>query len=215
MVVGVSNGTAMVSGQPTNAELPIYWTATTGIVRLGTWINGYATDISQSKLVIAGYTNPVLGGEGAFRWTPVTGLKSVRELLLADGIDVAAMGWGMLGANRPTAVSANGRIIVGTSVNPSGKLEAWLAELDVPGDFDADGDSDGNDFLIWQRDLGTTHDLQDLADWKTNLDFLDSLGAPSASAVPEPSASALAGLAALSMLVTRLQYRQRTPPSRQ
>jgi hypothetical protein len=57
-----------------------------------------------------------------------------------------------------------------------------LAMASSPGDFDADGDVDGGDFLIWQRGFGTTYDAADLADWKANFGT-----APSISAVPEPS----------------------------
>jgi hypothetical protein len=54
-----------------------------------------------------------------------------------------------------------------------------------PGDFDMDGDVDGNDFLVWQRD----HAVGTLDDWKANF----GAGAQAAiSAVPEPAASTLA-----------------------
>lgn len=60
------------------------------------------------------------------------------------------------------------------------------------GDFDADGDVDGNDYLLIQRGLGTTTDAGDIADWKANFGA-SATGA--ASGVPEPSAVALAALA--------------------
>lgn len=55
----------------------------------------------------------------------------------------------------------------------------------LPGDFDDDGDVDGDDFLKWQRDLG---DSVNLALWEANY------GAPlaaSVAAVPEPTTAAL------------------------
>jgi len=200
MIVGASKSLVDVGGQLIGAEVPIYWTEASGIVRLGTWTNGYATDISQAKIVIVGYGNPSLGADGAFRWTPATGTRSIRELLLAEGIDVAAQGWD-LATNLPTAVSADGHIIVGTGKNPSGRNEPWLVELSIPGDFDDDGDSDGNDFLFWQRGLGAAHDAADFADWRANIEFAISV-APSSTvaattAVPEPSAGLLAVLIAL------------------
>jgi hypothetical protein len=57
---------------------------------------------------------------------------------------------------------------------------------DVAGDFDSDGDVDGADFLVWQRDLG---DAPNLTLWEGNY------GAPAAqaaaAAVPEPSTASL------------------------
>jgi hypothetical protein len=56
----------------------------------------------------------------------------------------------------------------------------------VVGDFDGDGDVDGADFLVWQRDLG---DAPNLTLWEGNY------GAPAAQAaaatVPEPSTASL------------------------
>jgi hypothetical protein len=56
----------------------------------------------------------------------------------------------------------------------------------IPGDFDGDGDVDGADFLVWQRDLG---DAPNLTPWEGNY------GAPAAqaaaAAVPEPSTASL------------------------
>jgi len=51
----------------------------------------------------------------------------------------------------------------------------------IPGDFDGDGDVDGNDFLAWQRNPA----LGDLADWEANYGAPSSLSAGN-SAVPEP-----------------------------
>ena len=63
-----------------------------------------------------------------------------------------------------------------------------------PGDFDGDGDVDGNDFLVWQRGdspNGTTSG--DLAEWQNH--FGEGVGAMAAvSAVPEPTAYSLAAL---------------------
>jgi len=71
----------------------------------------------------------------------------------------------------------------------------------LEGDFDADNDVDGNDFLVWQRGLGTTHDADDLADWRANfgMSTARTTAAGTTAAVPEPAtwtALILAGLAA-------------------
>src|SRR5690606_15049419 len=59
-----------------------------------------------------------------------------------------------------------------------------LIEVEVtPGDFDADGDVDGSDFLIWQRD--TT--VGDLGDWEANFGTMMAAGQGSLRSVPEPA----------------------------
>lgn len=60
------------------------------------------------------------------------------------------------------------------------QIESLVPEQE--GDFDSDGDVDGNDFLYWQRNPS----VGDLADWET--DFGTPSGASqSAANVPEPS----------------------------
>jgi hypothetical protein len=67
----------------------------------------------------------------------------------------------------------------------------------IPGDFNQDGDVDGLDFLLWQRDNG----VGDLADWENNY------GAPAPIAaitsVPEPATLFLVLLGALGLVATR------------
>jgi hypothetical protein len=90
----------------------------------------------------------------------------------------------------------------------------------VPGDFDADGAVTGDDFLLWQRDLGKTYvkspadanrdevvDAADLAIWKANVG--KSWGDPPAiTAVPEPGGLALAVVAALGLGLNRKRMRR-------
>jgi len=72
----------------------------------------------------------------------------------------------------------------------------------ILGDFDNDADVDGADFLVWQRDLG---DAGNLADWEGNFGTTSPLVA--ISAVPEPSALVLLGLAGVIGLLTRRDTR--------
>ncbi|QEG36835.1 putative lipoprotein [Bythopirellula goksoeyrii] len=70
---------------------------------------------------------------------------------------------------------------------------------DLEGDYDADGDVDGADFLAWQRDPS----LGSLADWHANYGAGSPLIANS-SAVPEPATAVLMLLLAhLAMLARR------------
>ncbi|MCA9235631.1 MAG: hypothetical protein KDA44_09165 [Planctomycetales bacterium] len=60
----------------------------------------------------------------------------------------------------------------------------------TPGDFDSDGDVDGDDFLAWQRGYPATKTPADLADWQAN--FGAASAAAVASATPEPSSLIIA-----------------------
>ncbi len=63
------------------------------------------------------------------------------------------------------------------------------------GDFDADLDVDGSDFLEWQRNFGGTLGASDLADWEANFGTPAPLSGLATSAVPEPSSLVLSCLA--------------------
>jgi hypothetical protein len=59
-----------------------------------------------------------------------------------------------------------------------------ITSASFPGDFDLDGDVDGRDFLVWQRNPG----VGNLADWQSSYGT-QTLSA--IAAVPEPTAIAL------------------------
>lgn len=91
----------------------------------------------------------------------------------------------------------------GTSTGP-GTIDIAIDNLVIdlvtgtPGDFDGDGDVDGADFLLWQRDTS----IGDLADWEDNFGFAPAVAAT--ASVPEPATAItlLMGLA-LVCLITR------------
>ena len=58
--------------------------------------------------------------------------------------------------------------------------------LSTPGDFDLDGDVDGDDFLAWQRDPS----VGSLADWQNNFGTSAS-SLSSVSAIPEPTSAVM------------------------
>ena len=64
------------------------------------------------------------------------------------------------------------------------------------GDFDGDGDVDGNDFLVWQRDPN----VGSLTDWQADYGMSAPLSGASAAPVPEPTSLAL--LSCLLLLAT-------------
>jgi len=62
--------------------------------------------------------------ERAFVWTQSRGMLDLRDELVALGLDLS--GWTLVAA---TGVSADGSVIVGRGINPSGDPEAWRAEV--------------------------------------------------------------------------------------
>lgn len=72
----------------------------------------------------------------------------------------------------------------------------------TPGDFDGDGDVDGDDFLEWQRTDGTPGGL---ADWQAN--YGTGTLASAVSAVPEPSSALLVLASLMALGASRLKSR--------
>ncbi|MBL9163112.1 MAG: hypothetical protein JNL18_10285 [Planctomycetaceae bacterium] len=135
VIVGQSNAFLDPDGRgfPVETTVAIRWTESEGMVPIGDLPGGghgsTATDVSADGSVIVGWGVSAIDSE-AYRWMAATGVRSIRELLLAEGIDTLAMGWTLGQAN---GVSADGRIIVGTGVGPgSTNPQAWLVELPVP-----------------------------------------------------------------------------------
>jgi hypothetical protein len=162
------------------------------------------------------------------------GVVRVAETLLADvGTDpqhailAADKGAQLLGdgtAGKP-ATAAGRRVFFFLSDTGSFDLTAdgfklfdaaiqWASEKPGSADFDADGDVDGADFLLWQRGLGTTGTAQlingdangdtnvnaaDLAVWQAQ--FSGTPASAAVSAVPEPVSVALIVSAATGALV--------------
>ncbi len=88
----------------------------------------------------------------------------------------------------------------------SGGHDLWVDNIAItavvnaiPGDFDGDGDVDGNDFLVWQRTDGTPAGL---AAWQSNYGAPTLLSASSA-AVPEPNSVTLIFLGTILGLISR------------
>ncbi len=97
-------------------------------------------------------------------------------------------------SNPSGEVTADGRIwdIMGYGTNTLFVTAVGVAPT-VDGDFDADDDVDGFDFLVWQRGFtGIPQDITDLADWEMNYGTPAPLvAAATTGAVPEPSSLAL------------------------
>jgi ELWxxDGT repeat protein len=113
----------------------------------------------------------------------------------------------------PKRFAALGETFVGAGFDGHG-YELWTLRregaLPAGGDFDANGQIDGNDFLLWQRELGTTQldadanrngivDGADLAYWRNGFGLPPEMThamASTAAVLPRELDAALADLAA-------------------
>jgi hypothetical protein len=82
-------------------------------------------------------------------------------------------------------VDESGELFV---LSKSDGMVRYIVEAFGEGDFDFDGDVDGRDFLVWQRNPS----VGDLADWQANFAATGSLAG--SLGVPEPSSMMLAML---------------------
>ncbi len=78
-----------------------------------------------------------------------------------------------------------------------------LDSLLLAGDFDADGDVDGRDFLAWQRGAGTLYGAADLAAWQQNHGLSLAAQVASVQAIPEPASLLLVGFFVVSVMIQR------------
>ncbi len=76
-----------------------------------------------------------------------------------------------------------------------------VVAVSLPGDFDFDGDVDGRDFLMWQRNPS----VGNLADWQANYGVPLT---PAVNAVPEPSSIIMASLAAIATQGQQRRFRK-------
>jgi probable HAF family extracellular repeat protein len=88
-----------------------------------------AAGVSADGSVVIGLsgdlTNP---DEAAFIWDAANGMRDLQQVLESQlGLDLT--GWALRGA---TAVSTDGRTIVGWGHNPDGNREAWIATVPEP-----------------------------------------------------------------------------------
>jgi hypothetical protein len=140
--------------------------------------------------------NPLVSRSGNLAPSTAGAIRSVDLVMYANG-------------------SGNGQ--TGSAAQPTGAREFFFNNLlitspGVAGDYDADGDVDGNDFLVWQRNLGSTTNLAadgskngvvdgaDLTVWRGH--FPSSTGL--AAAMPEPSAALLGTLAFCGITLRRM-----------
>jgi probable HAF family extracellular repeat protein len=126
VIVGYSE-----SGGGSSAEA-FRWTASTGMVGLGRLIGddrSGATAVSDTGLVIGvSFSSSNPGVSRDFIWDAAQGIRPLDVALTAEfGIDLA--GWTNLQA---TDITADGTVLVGNGINPSGSLEGWIVVIPEP-----------------------------------------------------------------------------------
>jgi len=106
------------------------WTRTGGMVGLGFLPGGSysgANAVNADGAVVVGYSSDKNGNSTAIKWTAGTGMQSIKDILIANGVNMA--GWTLTEA---TGVSADGTVISGNAETPSNNNgEAWVATIPV------------------------------------------------------------------------------------
>jgi probable HAF family extracellular repeat protein len=128
-----SDGSVAVGfGQSASGGEATRWTEETGMVGLGDVPGGLsysdAYDVSADGSIVVGLARVADNTYTAFIWNAVDGMRDLKSVLTDDyGLDLT--GWELRTA---TAISDDGRVIVGSGLNPDGRLEAWKATIPEP-----------------------------------------------------------------------------------
>lgn len=111
-------------------ERAFRWTAAEGMVELTAPPKTYATiatAVSADGSIVVGQMIGEKGEPQAFVWDATHGMRSVKSVLEAANVDVGK--WRL---DIAMGVSADGRTVVGSGVNPDEMGEGWLAVLPAP-----------------------------------------------------------------------------------
>jgi hypothetical protein len=165
-------------GLATGGDVTAAWTVLAPLSASST--GGTTLNILGDSSIVAGGANPATSTSTVTAFTSLIGITGFRLEVLADGSH---------------SDSGPGRN------NPNGNFVLTEFQVDANtllGDFDADGDVDASDFLVWQRNPT----VGDLADWQSNYGN-ETLAA--ATAIPEPSSFVVAvALATIFLMTFRL-----------
>ena len=112
---------------------PVRWDTLTGdVTPLGLLpgkTKGWANGVSADGAVVVGYCYSVLEPPADYQpfiWDAVHGMRDLEEVLVQAGLGLQISGWHL---GRATAISDDGKVIVGTGLTPGGLRHAWLADL--------------------------------------------------------------------------------------
>jgi fibronectin-binding autotransporter adhesin len=162
-----------------------------------TGLNTYTgnTTVDAGTLSI---TNPYLAdladitvSTGALLDLNFVGTDTISDLILG-GLPRAIGEWG-----GPLSGAAN----ISSLLSGTGRLNvtAFTPPPFTPGDFDQDGDVDGRDFMVWQRNTS----VGNLADWQANYGTGTGPLTAGTTAVPEPTSIVLVAMAGLFVAARR------------
>jgi probable HAF family extracellular repeat protein len=106
------------------------WTESGGMVGLGDLPGGEfysdASDTTADGSIVVGQ-GTTSEGSAPFIWDETNGMRNLADVLTDDyGLGDALAGWDL---NLATAISDDGKVIVGYGFNPDGNGEAWRAVL--------------------------------------------------------------------------------------
>ncbi|GEM_PF-1596271 len=126
--VSADGSTIVGRGWSDNGREGFIWKSNTGMIALGDLPGGEyyseALGVSGDGTLVVGWSHTDNGDE-AFIWDSTNGMRLLSDVLTNDyGLDLT--GWQLL---RATAISSDGRAIVGYGLNPLGQVEAWLATI--------------------------------------------------------------------------------------
>ena len=134
------DGTTIVgiAGEIGPNEQGFRWNSATNMVGLGDLPGG---DLASIAWGVSADGNIVVGagntgnpqdpfGREAFIWDPINGMRNLQQVLENDfGLADQLTGWSLVQASD---VSDDGRVIIGTGINPQGNQEAWVAIIPEP-----------------------------------------------------------------------------------
>jgi probable HAF family extracellular repeat protein len=199
---GVSADGSVIVGQGNSAAgaEAFRWTQDDGMVGLGI-LPGFdfslAQDVSADGSIVVGSVGFDVTYAGAFIWDATHGTRNLHDVLINEvGLGASLIGWNL---DYASAISGDGRVIVGYGTNPNGEREAWIARIasgpELPGDFNHNGVVDAADYVVWRNGLGSTYTQSDYDLWREHFGqaagssaLLPSTKSPSPTTVPEPSA---------------------------
>jgi hypothetical protein len=140
-----TDGRVIAGGRFRNGRHEAYrWTEEGGFVVLSATASPNGTnvfDMTPDGKWVVGLTD----GFGAWLWSEPTGTRLLTDILIEQGDGPNIQGWTKGAGFR---ISADGRAIAGTWINPDGFDEAFVAYLDPQsfnGDFNGNGQLDAGD----------------------------------------------------------------------
>lgn len=130
-----ADGSVIVGyGSTTSGPEAVLWTSAGGMMGLG-YLPGReaesrANAVSADGSVVVGQSQADTSSSTseAFIWTQGNGMQSLRDVLIANG----ATGLDNWELREATGISADGKWVVGSGINPAGFNEAFLANISAP-----------------------------------------------------------------------------------